>query len=76
VIRSFPASSTVLARCTPVLEAWPGWQTPTSDARRFADLPIPAQRYVKRLEELLGCPVDIISVGPERDQAIQIRPII
>ena len=41
----------------------------------FEDLPVTAQRYVKRLEELLGKPVDIISVGPERDQAIQIRQI-
>ena len=75
VIRSFPASTTLLSHCTPVLEEWPGWQTPTSDARRFEDLPAAAQNYVKRLEELLSCPVDIISVGPERDQAIQIRQI-
>lgn len=75
VIRSFPASSTVLGRCTPILEEWPGWQTPTSDIRRFDDLPLAAQGYVRRLEELMRCPVDVISVGPERDQAIQVRPI-
>jgi adenylosuccinate synthase len=75
VMRSFPASTTVLSQCTPVLEEWPGWQTPTSDVRRFADLPKAAQAYVLRLEALLGCPVDVISVGPERDQAIQVRPI-
>lgn len=76
IIKSFPASSTVLARCTPVLEEWPGWNTPTSDARRFEDLPKAAQAYVRRLEELLGTPVDIISVGPEREQCIQIRPVL
>ncbi len=76
VLRSFPASTTVTARCTPVWEDWPGWQTPTSDVRRFDDLPAAAQSYVRRLEELLGCPVDMISVGPERDQAIQVRPIL
>jgi adenylosuccinate synthase len=76
VIESFPASTIALARCTPVLEEWPGWMTPTSDVRRFDDLPPPAQAYVRRLEELLTAPVDIISVGPERDQCIQVRPVL
>lgn len=76
VLRSFPASTSLLARCTPVYEDWPGWQTPTSHIRRFEDLPRRAQDYVRRLEELIGAPVDVISVGPERDQAIQIRPIL
>ena len=47
----------------------------TSDVRRWDDLPVEAQAYVRRLEELLGAPVDLVSVGPERDQAIQVRPI-
>ena len=76
VLRSFPASLTTLARCQPVWEDWPGWMAPTTGARSFGDLPAAAQRYVRRLEELLGCPVDMISVGPERDQAIQVRPIL
>jgi adenylosuccinate synthase len=75
VIRSFPASTTMLSQCTPVLEQWPGWQTPTSDVRRFDDLPQQAQNYVRRIQELLGAPVDIISVGPEREQAVQVRQI-
>ena len=75
-LRSFPASLATLARCTPVWEDWPGWMTPTTDIRRFAGLPAAAQTYVRRLEELLGCPVDVISVGPEREQAIQVRPIL
>jgi adenylosuccinate synthase len=76
LLRTFPASTTVLNRCTPVYEDWPGWNTPIGGVRRFEDLPAAAQRYVRRLEELLGCPVDMISVGPERDQAIQVRPIL
>ncbi len=75
-LRSFPANTTVLARCTPVYEDFPGWETPTSDVRRFADLPANAQAYLRRLGELLGAPVDIISVGPERDQCIQVRPVV
>ncbi|HLG70879.1 MAG TPA: adenylosuccinate synthase [Chloroflexota bacterium] len=75
-IDTFPASSTALAECGPVLETLPGWQQPTSDVRRFADLPAAAQGYVRRIEELLGCPVDLVSVGPEREQAIWVREII
>jgi adenylosuccinate synthase len=75
VLRNFPASSRVLARCTPVFEQHPGWNTPTSDARRWESLPRAAQAFVRRIEELLGAPVDLVSVGPERDQAIQVRPI-
>lgn len=75
-LTAFPASSTVLARCTPVYEDWPGWMQPTSEVRRFEDLPPAAQAYVRRIGELLGCPVDIISVGPAREQAIQVRPIL
>jgi adenylosuccinate synthase len=74
-IRHFPASATVLARCTPVYEEHPGWQTPISGVRRWDDLPPQAQAFVGRIEQLLGAPVDLVSVGPERDQAIQVRPI-
>ena len=65
----------MLARATPVNEQHAGWQTPTSDVRRWEDLPVQAQAFVRRIEELLGAPVDLVSVGPERDQAIQVRPI-
>jgi len=44
--------------------------------RCFEDLPAAAQSYVRRIESLLGAPVGLVSVGPERDQAIRVRPII
>jgi adenylosuccinate synthase len=71
----FPASNTVLTQCRPVLETLPGWQQPTSDVRTFADLPPQAQGYVRRIEELLGRPVNVVSVGPEREQAIVVKPV-
>ena len=74
-IENFPASLGLLSQCRPLFESLPGWEQPTSDVRRFDDLPRRAQTYVKRVEELLGCPIDLVSVGPERDQAIQIHPI-
>jgi len=53
-----------------------GWQTDTSDIRNFADLPTEAQKYVKRLEEIVGCSIDLVSVGANRNQSIIINPII
>jgi adenylosuccinate synthase len=71
----FPASVTVLARCRPVYEELPGWQTPTTEIRRYDQLPLEARQYIIRLEELIACPVSLICVGPEREQAIEKTPI-
>ncbi|MEE8419553.1 MAG: adenylosuccinate synthase [Dehalococcoidales bacterium] len=74
-IDNFPGSISVLEKCRPVYEELPGWQTPTSDIRRFEDLPPKARRYIDRLEELIGCPVDFISVGSAREQTIMKKPV-
>jgi adenylosuccinate synthase len=66
----FPADAFLLARCKPVYETVPGWRVDVGAARRLADLPAGARRYVDRLSELLGLPVSIISVGPDREQTI------
>ncbi len=67
----FPASVSALERCQPVYEELPGWHTPTADIRQFDRLPPQAQHYVNRLEELIGCPASLISVGERREQTIQ-----
>jgi len=56
--------------CEPVYEDLPGWSESLRDVRRWEDLPPAARRYVERLEALAGVPVDLISVGPEREQLI------
>jgi adenylosuccinate synthase len=61
-----------LARVVPVLEELPGWEMPTTSVRSFAALPAAAQRYVRRVEELVGVPVTYVGVGPER-QALIVR---
>jgi adenylosuccinate synthase len=61
-----------LKHCEPVYEELPGWLSPTSEARRWEDLPPKAQAYVRRLEEIAGARVDYISVGPGRDQTIKL----
>jgi adenylosuccinate synthase len=72
----FPASAAALARCQPVYEELPGWQTPTTDIRRYDRLPAKARQYLARLEELISCPVSLVCVGPEREQAIEKTPIL
>ena len=72
----FPGSVAALAKCQPIYEELPGWQAPTSDIRSYNRLPAEARQYIKRLEELIGCPVNLICVGPEREQVIQKKPIL
>ena len=75
IIDTLPARESVLNKVRPVYEELPGWQTPTEHVRSFDDLPPQAQAFIKRVEELLGCPVDLISVGPSREQAVIVNPI-
>jgi adenylosuccinate synthase len=65
-----------LERCQPVYEELPGWQAPTTDIRDFDKLPLKARQYVDRLEELTRTPVNLVCVGPEREQTIERRPIL
>jgi len=69
-VQSFPATVATLSRVTPVFEEHEGWMADTSGARKFNDLPKKAQAYVERIEELLGCRIEMVSVGPERGQII------
>lgn len=67
---TFPANLKVLAKCEPVYETLAGWTEDISTIRDFAALPDNVKRYLQRIEELCGVPVQIISVGPQRDQTI------
>jgi adenylosuccinate synthase len=69
-LTEFPGDLGQLAACTPVYESIPGWSAPTKGARRFADLPDGAQRYIRRLEDVTGVPMGIISTGSDRDETI------
>lgn len=76
-VDKFPAGNpAVLHRCEPVYEELPGWKQPTAHLRRFGDLPKNAQAYVHRLEEVVGCKMDMISVGPRREESISVRPLV
>jgi adenylosuccinate synthase len=66
----FPARAVDQANVVPVYETLEGWQTSTAGARSWAQLPAAAIKYVKRLEELIDCPVALLSTSPERDDTI------
>jgi adenylosuccinate synthase len=70
-IHEFPSDGAVLEACEPVYETLPGWNEPTAGMREFKQLPEAARRYVDRLAELSGCPIGIISTGPDRDHTIR-----
>ena len=65
-----PTAADQQARCTPIYEEMPGWSDSTQGARSWAQLPGEAVKYVRRIEELIGCPVALLSTSPERDDTI------
>jgi len=65
-----PASATTQARLEPVYESIEGWKASTHGARSWAQLPAAAVKYVRRVEELIGCPVAVLSTSPEREDTI------
>lgn len=65
-----PTAADKQARCTPVYEEMPGWTESTEGARSWADLPANAIKYVRRVEELIDCPVALLSTSPEREDTI------
>ena len=68
-----PIDSEGYAAVTPVFEEMPGWSESTVGVKRLEDLPEAALAYIRRLEELVGVPVDIISTGPDRNETIVLR---
>lgn len=69
-LTDLPANLAVFEKCEPVYEELPGWMSDISGARTFEELPEKAKSYVKRLEQLIGCPIVLVSIGPRRDQTI------
>jgi adenylosuccinate synthase len=75
-INYFPANVAALERCQPIYEELPGWQAPTTHIRHYDKLPAEARQYLARLEELTAAPVNLICVGPEREETIYKTPIL
>ena len=69
-IDHLPFAADAQARCNPIYEEMPGWSQSTEGARSWADLPAEAIKYVRRVEELIQCPVALLSTSPEREDTI------
>lgn len=74
-LEHLPADLEMLKECKPIYETLPGWQEDITGAKSFADLPQRTQEYLKFLEKQVGCPIQIVSVGPRRDQTIILRQV-
>ena len=72
-IDHLPAGEGAQARVEPIYETIEGWKEPTANARSWADLPAQAIKYVRRVEELVGCPVALLSTSPEREDTILVQ---
>jgi adenylosuccinate synthase len=72
-IDHLPVDANEQARCVPVYETFAGWSQSTRGARSWADLPAQAVKYVRRVEELIGAPIAMLSTSPEREDTILVR---
>jgi len=68
-----PVGEEAFASCAPIYEELPGWTQSTVGIKKYSDLPANAQAYLKRIEEVVDTPVDIISTGPDREETIVLR---
>jgi adenylosuccinate synthase len=68
-----PSDCEILARCDPVYKEFPGWRTPTHEARRWKDLPARTRSYLQTIAKLTGAKLSIASIGPGREQTIFVK---
>src|SRR5690606_32915499 len=68
-----PVGAEELSCCVPVYETLPGWKESTVGVKTLEGLPANARAYIKRIEEVCGVPVDMISTGPDREETIVLR---
>ena len=73
VIDTVPSNFDLLNRCEPVYEELDGWKTEIKGGKDLSDLPRNAQRYLRRLEELIGAKIEMVSVGSERNETLGVR---
>ena len=73
VVDILPLDADDITRCEPIYEAFEGWSETSAGVTRWDDLPARARRYLLRVQELIGVPIDMVSTGPDRDHTIVIR---
>jgi len=75
IIDKFPNSIDILKQCEPIYEEMPGWHSDTTQITQYDDFPQAVKNFVKRIEELLGAKVEIVSVGSKRSQTIRVPSV-
>jgi adenylosuccinate synthase len=75
VLTSFPSDISILEKCQPIYEEVGGWQKSISGVRNLGKLPAAARKYMSRLEDLLSCPISLVSIGPDRRQIVSVRDL-
>ncbi|MBM4307198.1 MAG: adenylosuccinate synthase [Deltaproteobacteria bacterium] len=73
VIQHVPSNLKILEHCEPVYEEMDGWRREIKGAKKISDLPVQAQRYLKRIEELIHVKITMVSVGSERNETIEVK---
>ena len=73
VVDILPMGADEISRCKPIYESMPGWTQTTVGVTDYAKLPVNARRYLQRIEQVTGVPVDMISTSPDRDHTIMMR---
>ena len=74
-LTSFPSDAAVLEECRPIYEELDGWQESITGVQDLKKLPLGARRYLSRLEDLLSCPISLVSIGRDRRQIISVRDL-
>lgn len=74
-LEHFPTDLSILKECRPIYTEVPGWQQDLSEIKSFNELPEKAKEYLTFLSEQVGCPIQIVSVGPRRDQTIVVNSV-
>ena len=75
IIHDFPTATDLVSRVEPVIEYMPGWKEDLTTAKQMKDLPLKAMNYINFITAQVGCPIDIVSVGPDREQTLWIKPL-
>jgi adenylosuccinate synthase len=74
-LTSFPSDGAVLGECQPIYEELDGWQESITGVQDLKKLPLGARKCLSRLEELLSCPISLVSIGRDRRQIISVRDV-
>ena len=74
-IYGLPATVKDIERCEPVYEEMPGWKEDITHVKSFEELPVNCQNYIRKIEELVHCPVVMFSVGPDREQTVVLKEV-